>query len=73
MFGFQKDPVKRGSDRFMLGYVGLSNMIFDFCCFTKSPIALTSSSNAHEDELSCHRLAAGGRFGRPARYLVHYI
>ena len=34
---------------------------------------LTSSSNALEDELSCHRLAAGGGFGRPARYLVHYI
>ena len=34
---------------------------------------LTSSSNAHGDELSCHRLAAGGVFGRPARYFVHYI
>ena len=33
----------------------------------------TSSSNALEDELSCHRLAAGGGFGRPAPYLVHYI
>ena len=33
----------------------------------------TSSSNALEDELSCHRLAAGGGFGRPARYFVHYI
>ena len=33
----------------------------------------TSSSNALEDELSCHRLAAGGGFGRPVRYLVHYI
>ena len=34
---------------------------------------LTSSSNAHDDELGCHRLAAGGGFGRPARYFVHYI
>ena len=33
----------------------------------------TSSSNALEDELSCHRLAAGGGFGRPGRHLVHYI
>ena len=33
----------------------------------------TSSSNAHDDELGCHRLAAGGGFGRPARYFVHYI
>ena len=44
---------------------------------TEEPRALlfpfTSSSNALEDELSCHRLAAGGGFGRPARYLVHYI
>ena len=36
------------------------------------PFPFTSSSNAHEDELSCHCLAAGGGFGRPARYLVHY-
>ena len=28
---------------------------------------LTSSSNAHDHELGCHRLAAGGGFGRPAR------
>ena len=28
----------------------------------------TSSSHALEDELSCHRLAAGGGFGRPASY-----
>ena len=34
---------------------------------------LTSSSNAHDDELGCHRLAAGEGFGRPARYFVHYI
>ena len=27
----------------------------------------------HDDELGCHRLAAGGGFGRPARYFVHYI
>ena len=33
----------------------------------------TSSSNALQDELSCHRLAAGAEFGRPARYLVHCI
>ena len=26
---------------------------------------LTSSPNAHDDELGCHRLAAGGGFGRP--------
>ena len=34
---------------------------------------LTSSSNSHDDELGCHRLAAGGGFGRPARYFVHHI
>ena len=28
---------------------------------------LTSSPNAHDDELGCHRLAAGGGFGRPAQ------
>ena len=33
---------------------------------------LTSSSNARDDELGCHRLAAGGGSGRPARYFVHY-
>ena len=27
--------------------------------------SLTSSPNAHDDELGCHRLAAGGGFGRP--------
>ena len=31
---------------------------------------LTSSPNAHDDELGCHRLAAGGGFGRPARCTV---
>ena len=34
---------------------------------------LTSSSNAHDDELGNHRLAAGGEFRRPTRYFVHYI
>ena len=34
------------------------------------PFPCTSSSIAHEDELSCHPLAAGEGFGRPARYLL---
>ena len=36
-----------------------------------SSTTLVRAANAHDDELGCHRLAAGGVFGRHARYFLH--
>ena len=43
--------------------VQLTRAAFPGAVHAASP--LTSSPNAHDDELGCHRLAAGGGFGRP--------
>ena len=59
-------PSARMQARVRLGLCASSHLV-RFPGGVHAASRVTSSSNAHDDELGCHRLAADGGFGRPAR------